>query len=275
MLAEDRCMRIQLNYGDGEGQLPNGPREPTTGTLADLARKHIYEDLLANRLAPGERIKPEQLRVRYGIGTSPIREALLLLSAQGLVVTTGHRGFRIPEMSVAELSDIADIRCELSALALKRSIKLGDDEWEAAVLGSCHRMDRALEQLTGDNRKQFEVIEQRNMEFHRALESACGSPWLLRFSELAFHQSHRYFRHFLSASIERARSGQLEHRAIADAAVRRDAKTACALLVEHIRTGADMVRACMEQATKPMGAGSTGGRRSPASQRRKGARKAV
>src|SRR5260370_8992631 len=98
---------------------------------ADKATQLIFNDILGNRLQPGERLKPEALSERYSIGLSPVREALIRLSVEGLVQGAGYRGFEVPEISVDELMDIANVRAELSCRALRDSIRPSNARWHA------------------------------------------------------------------------------------------------------------------------------------------------
>jgi DNA-binding GntR family transcriptional regulator len=215
-------------------------------TLSARAATRLYDDLVSGRLPPGERLKPEDLKERYGIGSSPIREALMRLSALGLVQLEGNRGFRVAPASEAELADIANIRTELSCMALRRSIERGDHAWEGEVVAAFHVMERIKQATIDDPQTHFDEWERRNKQFHNALESACGSPWLLHFCAVAFSQSERYRRAFVGyAAIIPA--AQEEHRVMMDAALRRDADTAVAVLRTHIGRGMDLVREAMVQ----------------------------
>jgi len=100
---------------------------PAKAKQADKATQLIFEDILRNRRQPGERLTPEALSERYGIGLSPVREALIRLSVEGFAQGGGCRGFEVPKISVDGLMDIADVRAELSCLALRESIRCGDE----------------------------------------------------------------------------------------------------------------------------------------------------
>ena len=210
-------------------------------TLSEGAEESIYEDIVSGRLKPGLKLKPDELSQRYDLGTSPIREALLRLSSDGLVQRIGQRGFRVPQTSQAELTDIAEVRCRLSGWALRRSIERGDAEWEAEILGAFHRLDRMTDLMLQDAESHLGEWEALNRQFHRSLEAACGSPWLLHFTSLAYSQSERYRRHFVEYPALMPES-QEEHRAILSASLARDADAACSLLERHILKGVAVVR---------------------------------
>ena len=80
-------MRLSLAKSDG------------TQTLNASALTLLRSDIIACRLMPNERLRVETLRERYGMGTSPIREALMRLEAEGLVELEQNKGFRVSEVS--------------------------------------------------------------------------------------------------------------------------------------------------------------------------------
>ena len=98
---------------------------------AGTAYAKIKADVTGGVFAPGQRLRIEDLRQAYGTGASPLREALSRLAAEGIVVSIGQRGFRVPPVSVEELRDITSMRILLETEALRQSIEHGDDEWEA------------------------------------------------------------------------------------------------------------------------------------------------
>ena len=62
-------------------------------TLNASVFRQIRADIVACRLAPNERLRVETLRERYGVGGSPLREALMRLEAEGLVDPRAEQGF--------------------------------------------------------------------------------------------------------------------------------------------------------------------------------------
>ncbi len=210
-------------------------------TLSHGAQEALHEDIVSGRLAPGLKLRPDELRTRYNVGLSPIREALLRLSADGLVERLGQRGFRVPEASIEDLDDITDMRCQLSCQALQRSIERGDLTWESSVVAAFHRIDRVTALVASKPKAHLDEWERLNRDFHLALEAACESPWLLHFTRIIYGQSERYRRFFVAYPALMPES-QNEHRAILDAALARKPKIACQLLDHHIRKGVDIVK---------------------------------
>src|SRR5690606_32822122 len=96
--------------------------EPTLGTTV---YRQIRADILACRLMPDDRLRMEALRDRYGTGATPIREALMRLEAEALVLLEQNKGFRVAPVSRDQLLDLMRTRAEIESLAVRWSIERG------------------------------------------------------------------------------------------------------------------------------------------------------
>nr|WP_300315830.1 FCD domain-containing protein [Halomonas sp.] len=189
----------------------------------------LRQDLVNGRFTAGEKLAISALKQQYGVGLSPLREALNRLSAYGLLIQENQRGFRVPRLARDELDDIADMRCALEGMALERAIQRGDAEWESELLAAAHRLKRADEAP-----EMAEAWERLHTQFHRTLVSPCGSPWLLRFIEQLHDQFDRY-RRLAPGDPEVRRVLDAQHGELVDLALARDVKAARALMDDHIK----------------------------------------
>ena len=127
-------------------QQRDGEIEPTVN--AQVFRQ-IRIDIVTCRLMPNERLRVESLRKRYGVGGSPIREALMRLEAEGLVILEQNKGFRVSPASREHLLDLMKTRVEIEGLALRWSIEKGGVDWEANLLAAYHRLSHQKKTLRG------------------------------------------------------------------------------------------------------------------------------
>jgi GntR family carbon starvation induced transcriptional regulator len=198
-----------------------------------LAR--LRADIVKNTLEPHAKLKFAELTRRYGLGIGTLREALSQLVSEGLVTLEAGKGFRVAPVSRADLLEVTEHYLDFEKRALAASIERGDDDWEARIVASFHRLG-LLEDLTWQERmrRHGDWVE-RHRQFHEALVAACGGPWLLRLRSLMFNQLERY--RFLSKlSREKSRrSKSVQHRAIMEATLMRDVKKAAHVLEQHIR----------------------------------------
>lgn len=191
----------------------------------------LREQIIRAVIAPGERLKVEALKVQLETGTTPIREALSLLTSDQLVERIDQRGFRAASASKAHFQEILLLRCQLEDIALRKSISDGDSAWEERLVLSHHR----LSQASRDNIDEFETLHKA---FHLALIDACGSPILLKFCDQLYDLNIRY-RFLAGKSTGYAkRDVTKEHDSILAAVIARDADNASGNLARHyITTG--------------------------------------
>src|SRR5262249_4571492 len=157
------------------------------------------------------------LKSQYGLGVSPLREALSRLVEDKLVTTVGQRGFRVAPMSLDEMWKVTRLSQKLEADALSASITHGDDRWEAELTAAYRRLSQASVPRAADNLA--EDWERRHRAFHSALISACGSPWLLKFAVMLTDQleRYRYLRLIRTPPKVFARDLEREHRELMEA----------------------------------------------------------
>lgn len=221
-------------------------RDVKPRTLAGQTAQRLREDIIGNRLQPGERLTFEKLSKFYGVGSSPLREALFQVAGDGLVHLEDHKGFIVAPLQPGEMLDVSSLRAYLEVHAIARSIATGGEEWETRVLTAEHRLKNAEQRLVEADSEQFAAAkdewERRHRDFHYALCSACGSPWLLHFFDALFDQLERYRRH-LWCYEERAGGADVQHSQIKDAVLARDVGRATSLLTEHFRRQAELTLA--------------------------------
>lgn len=205
----------------------------------------IKADILTGALAPGARLRLEDLRSRFGVSWSPLRESLSRLVAEGFIVMQGARTYCVAPISRVELVHLIEIRVLVEQRALRASIEHGDDEWESTLVSLHHHLSK-LESArwNPDAQEEWETLHRR---FHQALIAACGSQVLLQYSDNLYNQSDRYRRLFFSVN-PRDRDVDQEHQAIFDAAIQRNAEEACRLLELHVRRTLQVILTAMDKA---------------------------
>lgn len=200
----------------------------------------MRDDVLTGSLKPGEKLRADFLRDRYDVGTSPVREALNRLAADGLVVHEDQRGFRVSSVSKAELVELIMTRCWLEEIALGESIANGDAAWEEGIVLAFHRLSRVPRSASETSYAINSEWEKLHRDYHLALITACGSRWLLGFCDQLNDQTHRYRQ--IAAHVDDPRRNEIdEHRAIMDAAIARDRERAVGLLKEHFTRTSDLI----------------------------------
>ena len=201
-------------------------------TLSTDIVDRLRGEILNGVMSPGGRLRPDDLRSRYDVSLTPVREALMRLAAEGLVIAEDQRGFRVAPVSRENLIEVGELRRSLECLALRHAIERGDLEWEAAVVAAEHRLAALTSRRRSEKPEIDDNWERCHRAYHLALISSCGMPLLLNFCRTLHDMSDRYRRMFLTTTRQVDRSE--EHAMIANAARARDAARAVDLLEKHI-----------------------------------------
>ena len=204
------------------------------GSIASVeALRRILPDLTRGVWRPGQKLKVRELNARYGIGPSPLREALSHLAAQGLVLLEGHKGFRVPPISLEQLNDFTRSRQIVEGEALRLALKEGDAAWEGEVLSIFHQLKREIERSDPASPEWQERFEWQHHRFHRALIAACPLDSLTAFCDMLYIKMTRY-RRLLKEMGFSGETGRAEHELIVEAILARDEKRAVSMLQRHI-----------------------------------------
>jgi DNA-binding GntR family transcriptional regulator len=213
-------------------------------SLAAQAYDQLYGDIIAGVLEPGGKLLASDLQANYGIGLSPLRDALNRLCADGLVEKREQKGFFVSKLDEAELLEITNLRLVLEETALRLAILQGDAEWEERIVLAFYRLSKAASAGTATDFVLTPAWSIAHQEFHFALLSACGNEWLIGLCRKLYDQLTRYraLRRRLSATQPPLRDKLVhEHKDILDACLARKADDAAQLLVEHYRRSFEVV----------------------------------
>lgn len=200
----------------------------------------LRAEILAGRLAPGQRLSPSDLAAAHGVSSNVVREALSRLAGEGLVTAAPQQGFTVVSVSAADLEYVTELREVVELHAIRRSIERGDLAWEGALVAAHHRLAHTPMTSPDQPGQLNQEWARAHRAFHEATMSGCQNP---RLAELATRLSE-------SAEIYRFRSQMVdqgsrdvagEHRAIFEAVIARDAPRACQLHAEHVRRTARIV----------------------------------
>lgn len=208
---------------------------PGEETLTARASVALERDILSGALAPGSRLGVVDLVKRYGIGATPMREALSRLTSSGLILAIGQRGFRVAPLERSDLADITHVRVTLEAEALRLSIAQGGDAWEADIVASLHRLKRYVERhgtAFGEGAEEFDACHKT---FHSTLVSASGSPRLTHSISNLYDQAYRYRRVMMRRFSDPVRFNT-SHETLARLVLERNFEPARAALAAHIRS---------------------------------------
>jgi GntR family carbon starvation induced transcriptional regulator len=200
-------------------------------TLAQQCYEQLQQEIVEGILKPGQKLKVMPITERFNIGQSPVREALSRLVAFGLVDIEENKGFRVANVSESDIRDTYHIFTQIENMALALAIEKGDENWQGNILAQLHKL-ALIENNNGLS--SYAQWAEQNYNFHVALIAGCHSPTLLEIRRNLYMKFDRYCRMSFQLSKHTLSINHAEHKKLAHAVIKRDAKTATELMTYHI-----------------------------------------
>ena len=151
------------------------PRSPKRAVpLCQRVEAHLREAIHAGKLHPRQRIIERDLAAELKVSRGPVREALLRLERDGLVVTTSRRGTFIRDISMAEIGVIFRMRAKLEGLCVRYMRENSTSRLEDLLRSSLKELKAAT---TKNGEEEFFLAD---MELHRTIWKAAHQPLLYR-----------------------------------------------------------------------------------------------
>jgi DNA-binding GntR family transcriptional regulator len=198
-----------------------------TPTRAETLAARLAEAITEGRLAPGAALEEERLAALHGVSRTPVREALRLLAATGLVEQRAHRVAVVARPEPGRLAEMFQAMAELEAICA--TLFAGAPaRAEKARLAARHA---AMAALARDGA--LEAYRDANVAFHEALYAGAGNGYL---AELAGATRRRLapFRAAQLGGADRLAASHAEHGAIVAAILDADGAAAAAAVRAHL-----------------------------------------
>ncbi|MDP1619258.1 GntR family transcriptional regulator [Phenylobacterium sp.] len=159
----------------GDGSLTSfeaASSEPYTEPATYTVLTHLREQIVSGRIPPGSKLRAEALASEMNVSRTPVRSALAVLSAEGLVSYGVNRGYTVLSMKISDIFDAIEVRASLEGLAARLSVDLGWPPEGCGALQDLVERGRAIL----DAGAWSEAIERDwyalNRLFHRAIQRA-------------------------------------------------------------------------------------------------------
>ena len=209
-------------------------------TLARAIYERLRADVLSGHWRPGRKLLMHELRAHYGVGASPLREALNRLASEEWVVHNDQRGFTVAGATPERLQDLVRTRIAVETLALAQALAQRDAAWEEKLVLAFHRLSRAPRSKQPDTFEENPEWERLHRAFHFALLEGCRSELLLGFCQQLYDQAYRY-RQLAARKAYKKRNELEEHRKLFEAVMAGRLEEASALLAAHYRRTAGIL----------------------------------
>ena len=199
----------------------------------------LHRMIIDGKLRPGDKISEVGVAAMLDVSRTPARLALQALEVEGLITKRQGRGFTVQEIRLDDISKAYEVRGVLEGLGAQVMAKQGMAEGTREVLlGAITAMDAALD-AGAEMEETIERYQTANTIFHETVMNDCGNDYvrfafarmeslpLLRLGTVVFDKEQG------EGELMRLRLGNLQHRLIFDAIVKRDPQRAESLMREH------------------------------------------
>ena len=200
---------------------------PIFRTKREVALDSLQNAIELGHYAPGQSLRQFQLVKDLGVGSTPVREAVLELLARGILVQESHRSVRVAELDLERLRNIYRVR----ALLETEAARLGTAKIAGAAI---EEMRALLRQMIAAKRKgDLETANRADRDFRALLYAAAENPILVDLIQ----QTWNLFPGSVLWNIPgRVAQSIKEHQVILDAVVRRDPTAAAYSIENHLRS---------------------------------------
>ena len=191
-------------------------------------------------LKPGQKIPEPELCQRFGVSRTPLREALKVLAAEGILQLLPNRGAVVATITDEEIEQIFPIMGALEALA-------GELACERMTVEDLEKLRRLHKAMIGHYRRsEWLSYSKLNRAIHEAIFAAAGNPSLSALYQQLIIRIHA-IRFVAKKSPARWRQAVDEHEEMMEALERRDARKLARVMKVHLRNKAEMVKETMER----------------------------
>lgn len=220
---------------------PDGS-SPTSTAASERVADSLRRAILSGEIVPGQRVRQEEVAERLSSSRLPVREALRMLEAEGLIEHRSNKGARVPRLSMHEVDVVYQMRERLEPLALSESLPhLTDtdlrrlEELQTRIEANTGEGNTG-EDKAGDNNSGVADFLALDREFHLLTYAGCQIDTLTAIVNRLWNVTQHYRRAFMALSGPgRMWVVNAEHRLLLDAIQRRDAVDAERYLGGHIR----------------------------------------
>ena len=144
----------------------------STVTLRQKVYEQLREKILGAELLPGEIISLRGLAEKFGVSILPVREAVLQLESENILVIESNKRIQVNELTKAEFKEVLNLRLLLESEAVDKACKSRPEKAVQRV----ERIFKAMEKHVGVNHKSY---IKKNDEFHKTIYTYAGSPLLI------------------------------------------------------------------------------------------------
>jgi len=200
--------------------------------LSDVAAAHLRDQITSGNLGAGAPVRPEVVADELGISTTPAREALQALRAEGFLDLAPRRGFTVAKLDGNDIRDMFLVQSQVSGELASRATEKATPE----VIERLEEIHAAL--IKAANEGDLERLEELNHQFHREINLAAAAPRLAQVIRLASRYAPSRFYASIPGWPETTVN---DHQTLLDAIRNGDAELARSEMTQHVHVAGEQL----------------------------------
>jgi DNA-binding GntR family transcriptional regulator len=206
-------------------------------SIADIARRNIQESIITGQFQPGQQIKEEEISQRLGISRPPVREALKMLEATGLVYRKPRCGVFVPQMTEKDMWEIYTLKATLYEMATELAMDAMTERDISKLESYVQKMEACIE------KEPFDVLRYQDLHkaFHDSIMAISKNNRLRTFAS-NLHNQVTLFSYKSLQDQNHLQSSIRYHRKIVIAMKNKNTALACRLMKAHVLNALDVLR---------------------------------
>ncbi len=209
-------------------------------TISQWLFGQLRAAIISGEYPAGDPIRQEEIAENFKVSRMPVREAIRLLEAEGLVEQRPHRGAVVAELDAKDALELFEVRVALEALGVRRSFP----RLSAEQIDAIRKAHAALQKAGRDD------ALVRHRTFHLSLYAAAG-PRLQKMIGDQLDAAQRYHLRFGRPGMEVSEQDRLEHIGLVEAAANRDVDAAVNIIESHVGGGGIMISSSIAERMNP------------------------
>jgi DNA-binding GntR family transcriptional regulator len=230
--------RFYIFYKMQNQAAPSDPASSSFRTKRELAIGTLRDAIQTGRYQPGQQLRQTQLMADLGLGSTPVREAMLELLARGVLVQESHHSVRIADLDLPRLRNIYQVRCLLETEAAQLGTARLSDAGRDAMRTQVVRMEAGKR---ADDRAE---AARADIAFRRILYEAADNSFLLDLIDQAWFSFPAYILYSIPGRLAQSIR---EHHQIIDAVARRDPTEAGFCVRRHLLGALDVLETYVDR----------------------------
>lgn len=206
------------------------PKFECSTNAAEQVRLATEDGIFSGKYLPGDPLDERALMKHFGVSRTPVREAILQLSAQGLVRVVPRSGTYVARMSIKELLAMFELLSELEGACAKLASRRMSAEERQQLVETLEESRACVAEHDA------EKYEEANSRFHELLYAGCLNKYLCE-QILTIRRRTQIYRQAHFQDPRRIEKSWKDHRRVVDAILAGDENAACRAMIDHIAIG--------------------------------------